>query len=308
MQTDVIDDSLERAKRQLNETKLIKQQLEGQIEVLKEQINTARMNDEHLAQRSNVIHKEIKERETSINELLKEKEELELQISEKFSDDKASEKMLLRVQTKIAELAGAIETEKQSLIELLNNRSYTKANIQKFDTMLEQIQVRRSELHQRLITLRSEAEKQKDLCTEYEQELKDISDTIISYVDEIKLYESQIDEIQNDIAKKTEQLRIGQTAYHRESSRLESLKNITERYDGYGNSIRRVMEKRNEVQGILGVVADIIKVSKEYEVAVETALGGSIQNIVTDNEETAKKMIQYLKELNLLLQMLKHMK
>ena len=296
VQTDVIDDSLERAKRQLNETKLLKQQLEGQIEVLKEQINTARMNDEHLAQRSNAIHKEISERETSINDLLKEKEELELQISEKFSDDKASEKMLLRVQTKIAELAGAIENEKQSLMELLNNRSYTKANIQKFDTMLEQIQVRRSELHQRLITLRSEAEKQKDLCAEYEQELKDISDTIISYVNEIKQYESQIDEIQNDIAKKTEQLRIGQTAYHRESSRLESLKNITERYDGYGNSIRRVMEKRNEVQGILGVVADIIKVSKEYEVAVETALGGSIQNIVTDNEETAKKMIQYLKQ------------
>ena len=296
VQTDIIDDSLERAKRQLNETKLLKQQLEGQIEVLKEQINTARMNDEHLEQRSKAIHEELREREENIASLAKEKEELEIQISEKYSDDKASEKLLLRVQTRIAELAGAIENEKQSLMELLNNRSYTKANIQKFDTMLEQIQVRRSELHQRLITLRSEAEKQNGLSAEYEQELKNISDTIISYVDEIKQYESEIDEIQNDIAKKTEQLRIGQTAYHRESSRLESLKNITERYDGYGNSIRRVMERRNEVRGILGVVADIVKVSKEYEVAVETALGGSIQNIVTDNEETAKKMIQYLKQ------------
>ena len=296
VQTDVIDDSLERAKRQLNETKLLKQQLEGQIEVLKEQINTARMNDEHLELRSKAIHKELAEREKSIKDLQQEKEELELQISEKFSDDKASEKLLLRVQTKIVELAGAIENDKQSLIELLSNRSSTKANIQKFDTMLEQIQVRRSELYQRLITLKSETEKQKGLCAEYEQELKNISDTIISYVDEIKQYENEIEEIQNDIAKKTEQLRIGQTAYHRESSRLESLKNITERYDGYGNSIRRVMEKRNEVRGILGVVADIVKVAKEYEVAVETALGGSIQNIVTDNEETAKRMIQYLKQ------------
>ena len=47
---------------------------------------------------------------------------------------------------------------------------------------------------------------------------------------------------------------------------------------------------------LLGVVADIVKVEKEYEIAVETALGGSIQNIVTDNEETAKRMIQYLKQ------------
>ena len=41
------------------------------------------------------------------------------------------------------------------------------------------------------------------------------------------------------------------------------------------------------------MVADIVKVDKEYEIAVETALGGSIQNIVTDNEETAKRMIQF---------------
>ena len=45
--------------------------------------------------------------------------------------------------------------------------------------------------------------------------------------------------------------------------------------------------------GIDGVVADLIKVEKKYEIAVETALGGSIQNIVTDNEETAKRLIEY---------------
>ncbi len=47
--------------------------------------------------------------------------------------------------------------------------------------------------------------------------------------------------------------------------------------------------------GILGVVADLIKVESSYETAIETALGGSIQNIVTDREETAKRMIEFLK-------------
>ena len=93
--------------------------------------------------------------------------------------------------------------------------------------------------------------------------------------------------------KKLEQ---GQTAYHREASRLESLRNIAERYEGYGNSIRRVMEQKDRQPGIHGVVADLIKVEKAYETAVETALGGSIQNIVTDNEQTAKVMIEYLKK------------
>ena len=56
------------------------------------------------------------------------------------------------------------------------------------------------------------------------------------------------------------------------------------------------MEQRDRQPGIHGVVADLIKVEKAYEVAVETALGGSIQNIVTDNEQTAKGMIEYLKK------------
>src|SRR5699024_11000730 len=101
--------------------------------------------------------------------------------------------------------------------------------------------------------------------------------------------------VQQKLQEYNRQIEQEQTEYHRESSRLESLKNIAERYDGYGNSIRRVMEQRSSETGILGVVADIIKVEKAYEVAIETALGGSIQNIVTDTEETAKRQIEFLK-------------
>lgn len=75
----------------------------------------------------------------------------------------------------------------------------------------------------------------------------------------------------------------------RSQTKLESLKNIAERYDGYGNSIRKVMECKEQNSGILGVVADIVKTEKKYEIAIETALGGTIQNIVTDNEEIAKR-------------------
>ena len=84
--------------------------------------------------------------------------------------------------------------------------------------------------------------------------------------------------------------------YHKDSSRLESLRNIAERYDGYGNSIRRIMERKADTPGIHGVIADLIKVEKAYETAIETALGGSIQNIITDNEDTARQMIEYLKK------------
>ena len=136
------------------------------------------------------------------------------------------------------------------------------------------------------MTVRSQEENES--LNKFQMELKVISDKIISLNDENKEYERRIRELQTKISKESQKLQIGQSAFHREQSRLESLKNITERYDGYGNSIRKVMDNKDREQGLLGVVADIVKVEKDYEIAIETALGGNIQNIVTEDEDTAK--------------------
>ena len=296
VQTDQLDIALETAKRQLNETTLLKQQLEGQIQILKEQINTIRMNDEHFAQRSAAIVRELEVRETNLAKLTEEENELKAQIEEQQEAQAQAQAELLRIQTRIAELSGAMEDGKNHLIELLNNRSSTRAKIQKYDTMMEQIQVRKSELMKRLIAAKSEAVEYEESAAQYENELKEISATIIGFVNQNKEYDSEIEKLQNQIADKTEKLQASEANYHREESRMESLKNMAERYEGYGNSIRKVMEKKDQEKGILGVVADLIKVDKAYEIAIETALGGNIQNIVTDTSETAKRMIQFLKQ------------
>ncbi len=295
-QVDETDASIEKAKSQMNETTLLKQQLENQIELLKEQIHSALMNDEHFDQRAKTIAIEIQQREEQLKLLEKEQAAIQKELDGRKSEEQKAQEELIGVQTKIADLSTAIEKNKNEIMELLSNRASTKAKIQKYDTMLEQIQVRRSQLNQRLLTAGSEAEIQGKLVEKYNEELREISGQILTLTGEQESYEKKISEIQTTLAAQTEQFRIGQTAYHREQSRLESLKNITERYDGYGNSIRKVMDNRSREKGLLGVVADIIKVDKEYEVAVETALGGSIQNIVTADEDTAKRMITFLKK------------
>ena len=294
-QVDTIDESIEHAKNQLNETTMLKQQLENKIALLKEQINSAHINDEHYAQRALTIQSETGTREQQLKELGKERESLQTELKERKAVEDAAREELIEVQSRIAALSDGIEKNKSDIIELLNNRASTKAKIQKYDTMLEQIQVRKAQINQRILEARSEAEIQNEEKNKYAGELQNISEQIIRLSDEHHAYEKKIEDIQRILAKETEKFRIGQTAYHREQSRLESLKNITERYDGYGNSIRKVMAKKEQEPGLIGVVADIIKVEQEYEIAIETALGGSIQNIVTDNENTAKRMIEFLK-------------
>ena len=128
-------------------------------------------------------------------------------------------------------------------------------------------------------------------------ELKVISDKIIALNDENKEYERKIKDVTGaDIRESLRNYRSVSLLSTGSSPDWNHLKNITERYDGYGNSIRKVMDNKDREQGLLGVVADIVKVEKDYEIAIETALGGNIQNIVTEDEDTAKRMIQFPEE------------
>ena len=190
----------------------------------------------------------------------------------------------------------AVEEGKNEIIEILNSRATTKGKAQRFDAMMEQMDIRNAEISQRILHLKSEEEEQKTEKQKARTKYDAITAMIQSMNDECVRLDADVHRIQEEMKKQNAQMEIGQTAYHREESRLFSLKNITERYDGYGNSIRRVMEQKERIPGIRGVVADIIQVNKDYELAIETALGGSIQNIVTADEQTAKRMIEFLKK------------
>ncbi|MPM16114.1 Chromosome partition protein Smc [bioreactor metagenome] len=81
------------------------------------------------------------------------------------------------------------------------------------------------------------------------------------------------------------------------SSRMNMLAEMEKMYEGYSKAVKLVMSEsgRGELPGIHGPVAGLLRVSDRYAVAVEIALGGAMQNIVVDNEESAKKAISSLK-------------
>jgi len=293
---EAIEVSIERSKDQLSDTRMLTQQLVGQIEVLKEQINTARTNDEHYGSRLTSIQVEIDTRRLRRKELQEEQAKLQEDLRIKEKTDQEARQQLIEIQTKIAEQSAWIESNQNEIFELLNSRASTQAKMQHYKTSSEQLTLRLDELMKlREVEVAEATEAQQELKT-YETELHQVQEIISGLNQQVEINEKTIEGFQKELIQMQEQLRIGQSAYHRESSRLESLKNITERYDGYGNSIRQVMSNKNTEAGLLGVVADIISTEKMYELAIETALGGSIQTIVTDNDETAKRMIAYLKK------------
>lgn len=85
---------------------------------------------------------------------------------------------------------------------------------------------------------------------------------------------------------------------HQKSARAKMLDDLEKNMEGYSGSVKAIMResKRGTLRGIHAPVSQLITVSDDYAVAVETALGAAVQNIVTDNEDDAKRAINYLKE------------
>ncbi len=291
-----LDQEIERERQKSNEDLLKRQQLSGQMDVLREQIKAIAQTEETLRERISTIDRELENRAGQEAEAKEELQALRRELKEAGEEEEESSLETDAIEATLTHLNHEIERDKGEIIRLLNQRASTKGKLQRYDTMLEQNQIRRAEVSQRILRLRSEENEQEDSLKELKETYQAVSEKIEGLSKESQVYEKQVEAIRRELMEQSRQAEQGQAAYHREASRLESLKNITERYDGYGNSIRRCMEQKSREPGLLGVVADLIKVEKTYETAIETALGGSIQNIVTADEATAKRMIDFLKK------------
>ena len=291
-----LNTKLDALKEEQQENALLKQQYEGQVKVLEEQISSGRQNSEHFRSRLTVLKDDFQRRSEEKEKLTEERAALYNRLKETRDNLKKETESLENIVSNVDECTQAVEDGKNEIIEILNSRATTKGKAQRFDAMMEQLDIRKAEVSRRILRLKSEEAILESDREKAQKQYDAVTNVIQSTNAECVRLDEEIHQIQEKLKKQNSQMEIGQTAYHREASRLESLRNITERYDGYGNSIRRVMEQKSSEPGIRGVVADIIHVQKDYEVAIETALGGSIQNIVTDNEQTAKRMISFLKK------------
>ena len=291
-----LDTEIENTRNTLSNTSNVRTKLEGQIGVLKEQINSAKNNVAHFEQRISEISKDIEIKNGQKNEILenKNKVDVDLKAAEAKRDQIKAE--LDNIRQIIEAVNQKIEDGKNRIIEAINERSLFKSDKARYEAMLENVSIRRASLNSKLLQAKTDEAKQQDVIKNLELEFESITNTLEEYNVSQQKKEERLNEIHDDLTKLDDELRQTQVKYHQDKTKLESISNIAERYEGYGHSIKRVMEQKEHNKGIIGVVADIIKAPKKYETAIEIALGGNIQNIVTDDEAVAKKMIRFLKD------------
>lgn len=289
------DCQIEEKRNAVNEGRLQKEKIDGEIKVLGEQIHSLQTVISNTDLRTAQIKGQLKEKGKELSDYIKEKQDIDIQIKQLSIQQEKADHALESFNDNVSNIRAAIDDKNADLIEYLNEAAAVKAKIGRYDTMIDQINIRKSELSQRLIVLKSEETEKTDSVKELEDALNIKMSEIIEFQKQQQDLAGQAERTSADLSQTRRNLDLKQQTFHKVNSSYSALKNLSERYEGYGNSIRKVMERKHATPGIIGVVADIINVPRKFETAIEIALGGSIQNIVTDNEQTAKQMISYLK-------------
>ncbi|MCT4544208.1 MAG: chromosome segregation protein SMC [Vallitalea sp.] len=295
---ETLGNTIDTKKEEISSSNLKKERIENDINLSKEQIHSINSTNEriqenmdNLSSRYNLNNKNISEYNEQIDVINKKLDTLTKDIEEKNHG-------FTTISNEISTNEATIEEIKTNIIERLNEITVVKGKIQRYSTMLENISNRKNFLLDKTNQLYSDKELINDNREKLDKEIITVSDNLVETKEQSILVSDKIKNINEIKQNIQENLNVLNQQINQYKSKYNALDEITQHYEGYNYSIKKVMEQKikNKLNTVLGVVADIIKVDKKYEIAIETSLGGGIQNIVTQDEETAKNMIKYLKE------------
>lgn len=270
------------------------EKLEGRKEVLKERKKNSTQNKSQLensilelSQKLEIVTNTKQIEQLELSKLVEEVKELELQLKEKQT-------LLASYDQNIEE---KIEQLKSDYFDLLNKQaSYRNENTY----IKEQISQQKSKINrldesnQKYLTERKEILNEK---VRLQTKLSVIEQEINNQIGSFRELQTKLENSKKNYQKQESMLYQAYQYLQQTKSRKEMLEEMQDDYSGFFQGVKEVLKARNDqLEGIEGAIAELIHVPKEYETAIEIALGAATQHIVVDNEKNARAAIQYLKK------------
>ena len=181
-----------------------------------------------------------------------------------------------------------ILTAVNRLSDARNTQTQKQAMCAQMEQYLTQLQGSEAELKLQSVSL----QQQYDDALAHQQEAQD---TLTAARGEAQRLEAAVRALATENQQKTERAQQLALSMQSANSRLKVLREMARDMEGYANAVRRALQYAQNDPNVCGVVAQLMQAPKELEAALDAVLGGSLQNIVTTDDVTAKKLIEYLK-------------
>ncbi len=280
-------------------------QFESEVSNNNALISVANNDIEHNKETITRLETEIEQLDNSFTEIesqIKEKKEnvekLKLNIEEKQKEYNEVSENLNTISVDASRSGDEIQELNSKLAELSQKSANAKVVLLTSDSSINELNERIESLNSSLSEKESNLETTSKMLEDYKAQGKDSAEKVERLSNSIKGLELKINNLKarNENSKgEIDRLTLDSNEKLRRANILEDLeKNL----EGFAHSVKTVMNlsRHGKIGGIHGPVSRLIKVPTDYAVAIETALGGAMQNIVTGNEEDAKRAIRTLKE------------
>ena len=280
-----------------------KERLNSEINISKERITNNKENDnrynaeiEEIKLRIKDLEEEKKAKLDKKNNLFTNKEKFQKELEEK-------EKELEEANKKLSSKELEIEEKKKIVSDNTDAKYEKQANISTIEANLENIEKRKKQIATEIDFNISELDSTRLTKEEIAKVFFEIEDKKNKATKSLNEISSKSEETERKIKEYDDTINKLSSEYRIKESRLKFLKETEREKEGYIRSVKNLLldcEKDNSLKkGLHGVLASILKTPKEYETAIEMTLGAALQNVVTETEQDAKKLVEHLRKNNL---------
>lgn len=211
---------------------------------------------------------------------------------------RATQEAAEKAQAKEKEADAALETQKAAVIDQMNRLSDVRNDKTRLNTMQAQMETRLTEIEESGGALQEQEAALREALTAVEKQLETENQHQQQCQEKLAQARQASDEADTAYANLRADVEKQSADMQAAASRHNVLTEMTRDMEGYNMAVRRAMTyaKQRGLTGVKGVLAQLMTVPQAYETAIDMALGAAQQNIVTDTEETAKELINYLRQ------------
>ena len=305
-----IKDFIDQLSEQIERLQNINFESKNEIEKINSNINISNERISNNIENKNRLENEIEEAKSNIEELNQDKENRELKRQnllkekEKFSKElEEKEKELEEITKKLSTEELQIEEKKKQNNDLIENRYELQNKITMIDTNFENFDERKNQEQKELEKTISQLDEKRNEKNDINSEVNEIGFNRNKAKEELEKIQFKRDKFEEKQKEYTDAIANLTDEKRMKTSRYNFLIETEKEKEGYVKSVKSLLlaceNDQSLNKGINGVLANIISTDSKYQVAIEMALGATMQNIVTDTANDAKKMIEYLRKNNL---------
>ncbi|MCR8745195.1 chromosome segregation protein SMC [Romboutsia lituseburensis] len=293
-----INESISKAQDYINSINSVISKKDSQINIINERIKNYKHEIERCFKECEEIKEKIKFNDVNLKELQDNKINNEDKINSLNKDIESLNKLNLNKKEEIDSINTELENLKDDIINILNKKQEASSKLSTLTANMDNINSRTETIDLDINEINKELNQKSEHLKECNQnfdskniDLRKIKNIYEENIEKLK----EFNELSENLDKNIQDNKYSLNNYN---SKLTVYIEMENHNEGFNKGVKEVL-KNKSLRGIHGALGQVISVSREYEKAIESALGAYMQNIITDDENSAKMAINYLKQNNL---------